>query len=365
MVAQESKALRLAIDSSPLWDIDLEIRRPFFKAMRRKMLRDNDDEVVEIPTLSPENEKLCKTVWAQVMMLDGKTEPFIISVAFFQAAAAYVRNPEKENDSFCRYFITVLQRARAGEAVSEKQELLHISRESARKVRIALDYMSKYDLTENMVMQDQELLKIVAHAAGIGTKLLYDSLCNKNILISLDGEEDGDDTRKIQIGDPGQDIEGIFDNVQAFPLLHEAVMIMNLEEKEKYRTRAMYYWSPQILGYIRADEQPNIQERKARCADIRPMEKDGILWDVLLSRGYVGYTIREPLYQGMGPDNSSEIRAAALNPLVDPINRRPENDLTVANYLGKDNTTISKHNKKIREQFEELMKRNHCLNKSK
>ena len=214
-------------------------------------------------------------------------------------------------------------------------------------------------------MQDQELLKIVAHAAGIGTKLLYDSLCNKNILISLDGEEDGEDTRKIQIGDPGQDIEEIFDNDQAFPLLHEAVMVMNLEEKEKYRTRAMYYWSPQILGYIRADEQPNIQERKARCADIRPMEKDGILWDVLLSRGYVGYTIREPLYQGMGPDNSSEIRAAALNPLVDPINRRPENDLTVANYLGKDNTTISKHNKKIREQFEELMKRNHCLNKSK
>jgi len=86
---------------------------------------------------------------------------------------------------------------------------------------------------------------------------------------------------------------------------------------------------------------------------------------MLLSRGYVGYTIREPLYQGMGPDNSSEIRAAALNPLVDPINRRPENDLTVANYLGKDNTTISKHNKKIREQFEEIMKRNHCLKKSK
>lgn len=84
MVAQESKALRLAIDSSPLWDIDLEIRRPFFKAMKQKMLRDNDDEVVEIPTLSPENEKLCKTVWAQVMMLGGKTDPFIVSVAFFK-----------------------------------------------------------------------------------------------------------------------------------------------------------------------------------------------------------------------------------------------------------------------------------------
>ena len=112
MVAQESKALRLAIDSSPLWDIDLEIRRPFFKAMKQKMLRDNDDEVAEIPTLSPENEKLCKTVWAQVMMLGGKTDPFIVSVAFFQAAvfnsftfffcvdffqaaAAYVLNPEK------------------------------------------------------------------------------------------------------------------------------------------------------------------------------------------------------------------------------------------------------------------------------
>lgn len=95
-------------------------------------------------------------------------------------------------------------------------------------------------------------------------------------------------------------------------------------------------------------------ERLGRSDDLRPLERDGILWDQLILRDYVRFCVRQPLYSGEGPENPKELESAAVNPLLLPT-RRPEQDKTVAEYLGKDKGTISYHNKNLNKKFRELL----------
>ena len=139
-----------------------------------------------------------------------------------------------------------------------------------------------------------------------------------------------------------------------FPILHKAVLLMSLEEKEKTRANMVLFWSPRILGYLRKNEAPDMPERLGRCDDLRPLEWDGILWDQLVLRDYVRFCVRQPLYSGEGPENPKELESAAVNPLLLPT-RRPEQDKTVAEYLGKDKGTISYHNKNLNKKFRELL----------
>ena len=55
-------------------------------------------------------------------------------------------------------------------------------------------------------------------------------------------------------------------------------------------------------------------ERLGRSDDLRPLEKDGILWDQLILRDYVHFCVQEPLYSGEGPENPKELESAAVNP---------------------------------------------------
>ena len=131
-------------------------------------------------------------------------------------------------------------------------------------------------------------------------------------------------------------------------------LLMSLEEKEKTRANMVLFWSPRILGYLRKNEAPDMPERLGRSDDLRPLERDGILWDQLILRDYVHFCVQEPLYSGEGPENPKELESAAVNPLLLPT-RRPEQDKTVAEYLGKDKGTISYHNKNLNKKFRELL----------
>lgn len=95
-------------------------------------------------------------------------------------------------------------------------------------------------------------------------------------------------------------------------------------------------------------------ERLGRSDDLRPLERDGVLWDLLLLRDYVRFCVREPLYSGEGPENPKELESAAVNPLLLPT-RRPEQDKTVAEYLGKDKGTVSYHNQKFAKKFRGML----------
>ena len=159
----------------------------------------------------------------------------------------------------------------------------------------------------------------------------------------------------IEIVDTGLSPEdGLELKEDIFPILHKAVLLMSLEEKEKTRANMVLFWSPRILGYLRKNEAPDMPERLGRCDDLRPLEWDGILWDQLVLRDYVRFCVRQPLYSGEGPENPKELESAAVNPLLLPT-RRPEQDKTVAEYLGKDKGTISYHNKNLNKKFRELL----------
>lgn len=404
----EPENLQTAINDSPFWDVDLSIRKSFFRALLKKLnsgepgekvrealkymkaegytsaaVLENEDVKQEVakavdilpvalcealsdksivtdetPTLEPEWEEMYRTVWAQTMRLFPKQTPSTLTKAFFQAAGSYQRQPERKKDSFCAYLTTILRHIYREEAEKEKQQLVRLSKESARRVRNALEYMADMGYTIGMVLHDETLEETVAKSADIGRKLLHEALSNKDVLVSLDGSSDADDNESdIQLADESQNVETQIEEKDSpvFPLLHKVVLLMNLEEKEKYRRQSILYWSPRILGYLRNKEEPETEERLVRCDDLRPLEKDGILWDQLLLRDYVKFTVQEPLYSGKGPEDVRELEGAALNALVD-LERRPEQDQTVALYTGKDKGTIAYHKNKIEAAFLQMMR---------
>ena len=141
-----------------------------------------------------------------------------------------------------------------------------------------------------------------------------------------------DDGTGIEIVDKGASPETQVElKEDIFPILHKAVLLMSLEEKEKTRANMVLFWSPRILGYLRKNEAPDMPERLGRSDDLRPLERDGVLWDLLLL-----------------------LESAAVNPLLLPT-RRPEQDKTVAEYLGKDKGTVSYHNQKFAKKFRGLL----------
>ena len=176
---------------------------------------------------------------------------------------------------------------------------------------------------------------------------------NKDTLVSMNTERD--DGTGIEIVDKGASPETQVElKEDIFPILHKAVLLMSLEEKEKTRANMVLFWSPRILGYLRKNEAPDMPERLGRSDDLRPLERDGILWDQLILRDYVHFCVQEPLYSGEGPENPKELESAAVNPLLLPT-RRPEQDKTVAEYLGKDKGTVSYHNQKFAKMFREML----------
>ena len=231
---------------------------------------------------------------------------------------------------------------------------------NADQVRKALEYMDKMGYTENMVLHDADCRRTVAQIAGMSQKALCEALRNKITVISMNSPvgDASDDSGTTEFGNTIPDPETLggldpfTEKLQAedFPRLREAVLLMNLKEKEFTRRNTIMFWSPRILKYLRTEEKPEYENRRSNCDDLRPLERDNLLWDQLLLREFVQYTIREPLYTGKGPQDPRELLSAALNDLVNP-ERLPEQDKTVAAFLHKDKGTISSNNKKREKEF--------------
>ena len=355
---EERANLRAAIDASPLWDVDVATRKALFQPMLKKLNGREEsagDDPAEAAAVDPKLEETYKRVWAECFELFPTEDATILSMAFFQAAAAYQPDPTREKDSFCAYMQMAMRHLKAEDARKEAQSLgiMDVSKETARKVRQALDYMDRMGYTSAMVTGDPHLEKTVAQAARIGQRSLHEALLNKDTLVSINTERD--DGTGIEIVDTGLSPEdGLELKEDMFPRIHKALLLMSLEEKEKTRANMVLFWSPRILGYLRKNEAPDMPERLGRCDDLRPLEWDGILWDQLVLRDYVRFCVRQPLYSGEGPENPKELESAAVNPLLLPT-RRPEQDKTVAEYLGKDKGTISYHNKNLNKKFRELL----------
>lgn len=355
---EERANLRAAIDASPLWDVDVATRKALFQPMLKKLSGREvpaGDDPDEAAAVDPKLEETYRKLWAECFELFQAEDATVLSMAFFQAAAAYQRDPTREKDSFCAYMQTVMRHLQAEEARKEAQGLgiMDVSKETARRVRQALDYMDRMGYTSSMVTNDPQLERTVAQTAGIGQRSLHEALLNKDTLVSINtGWDDGTEIDIVDEGLPPDILQEMKEDI--FPLLHKAVLLMSLEEKEKTRANMVLFWSPYILGYLRDKEKPDIPERLGRSDDLRPLERDGILWDQLLLRDYVCFCVQEPLYSGEGPKNPKELESAAVNPLLLPT-RRPEQDKTVAEYLGKDKGTISYHNKNLNKKFRELL----------
>ena len=231
---EERANLRAAIDASPLWDVDVATRKALFQPMLKKLNGREEsagDDPAEAAAVDPKLEETYKRVWAECFELFPTEDATILSMAFFQAAAAYQPDPTREKDSFCAYMQMAMRHLKAEDARKEAQSLgiMDVSKETARKVRQALDYMDRMGYTSAMVTGDPHLEKTVAQAARIGQRSLHEALLNKDTLVSINTERD--DGTGIEIVDkgasPATQVELTED---IFPILHKAVLLMSLEE---------------------------------------------------------------------------------------------------------------------------------------
>lgn len=192
---EERANLRATIDASPLWDVDVATRKALFQPMLKKLNGREEpagDDPAEAAAVDPKLEETYKRVWAECFELFPTEDATILSMAFFQAAAAYQPDPTREKDSFCAYMQMAMRHLKAEDARKEAQSLgiMDVSKETARKVRQALDYMDRMGYTSAMVTGDPHLEKTVAQAARIGQRSLHEALLNKDTLVSINTERD-------------------------------------------------------------------------------------------------------------------------------------------------------------------------------
>ena len=164
---EERANLRATIDASPLWDVDVATRKALFQPMLKKLNGREEpagDDPAEAAAVDPKLEETYKRVWAECFELFPTEDATILSMAFFQAAAAYQPDPTREKDSFCAYMQMTMRHLKAEDARKEAQSLgiMDVSKETARKVRQALDYMDRMGYTSAMVTGDPHLEKTVA-----------------------------------------------------------------------------------------------------------------------------------------------------------------------------------------------------------
>lgn len=360
--------LRRRIDGSSFWDVDITIRKAISQELltKYKAIRALEEGRNPPPQEQPSTEEVAaeykdsfRTLWGQSMELYHKvgkkyTDAEALTLAFFKSVDAYTRKPNDPNDSFCSYLGTVLGRYQLEADREDNEKISQVGRETARKIKKAKEYIDNCGYTISMLLKDPALEKAVAVYAHIGVKTLHEELQKVIEISSLDQSEGEENGRPLSAYIPAGDksTEELFEekeerlNKGAFPKLHSFILLMDLQTKGRYFNEMGPFWSGAMLRYLRLHEKAGQQElRLDRCEDIRPLEEEGLLWDQLLLRSYVQYTIQEPLYSGEGPANPKELESAALNPLVDP-NRKPHLDKTVAAFLARDKSTLSTRRRK-------------------
>lgn len=82
--------------------------------------------------------------------------------------------------------------------------------------------------------------------------------------------------------------------------LHRGIGLMNLQQKEKYGKTAGPLWSSVLMGFLRnndaLDPAEDAPARLANCDDLRPLEQDNCLWDILLLHRYVELRFSRPMH---------------------------------------------------------------------
>ena len=123
--------------------------------------------------------------------------------------------------------------------------------------------------------------------------------------------------------------------------LHRGIGLMNLQQKEKYGKTAGPLWSSVLMGFLRnndaLDPAEDAPARLANCDDLRPLEQDNCLWDILLLHRYVEFTVQPPYAP-------KALECAAVHALLE-LGRNPAQDKTVAEFLGVSKAAVSQRRK--------------------
>ena len=123
--------------------------------------------------------------------------------------------------------------------------------------------------------------------------------------------------------------------------LHRGIGLMNLQQKEKYGKSSGPLWSSVLMGFLRnndaLDPAEDAPARLANCDDLRPLEQDNCLWDILLLHRYVEFTVQPPYAP-------KALECAAVHALLEP-GRNPAQDKTVAEFLGVSKAAVSQRRK--------------------
>lgn len=281
------------------------------------------------------------------------TDNVVFCTIFTRVFTSYQPNPAKPGQTFSVYLRSAVKHEQARFHATDTDTPRRFGRETYRKVKTALEYMAKADLSMGRVCSDPELLETVAAVAEIGSRTLRTALQESQALIRLDATEEGDG--QIDLPDPTQEDFALqLERQHTFSLLHRGISLMTLKAKEDFGDRFGTLFSSSLLGVLRCDDKvspaENAPDRLAACDEFRPMEKDNCLWDILLMRSYVDFTICPPHKE----HTMDELPCAAMNPLCSP-ERLPHQDKTVAEFLGVSKAAVSQRKRTMTARLRALL----------
>ena len=306
------------IDASPLLQLPPE---------QRKKLHDANDERF-------------RAFWAECFLTTqapGRGEETWNSADFCKAFLdAFDFWEPKPGQTFSMYLRTAVRHAQAHDQQQEEMAVTGFGRETNRKIKKALEYMEKNGITESMLCRDPEKEQVIADIVGVGVKTLRKALRNKQSVLSLDDTGGEDSALGDRVASQEKSVEEQVE--QSREML---AWLMNLQQKEKYCKTSGPLWSSVLMGFLRnndaLDPAEDAPARLANCDDLRPLEQDNCLWDILLLHRYVEFTVQPPY-------TPKALECAAVHALLEP-GRNPAQDKTVAEFLGVSKAAVSQRRK--------------------
>ena len=285
-------------------------------------------------------------------------DPEAFYTAFRRAFVAW--NPEKAGDrTFEKYLSAAFSHQNARAQIEDKESVTPYGRDTERKFKDALEYMTDLAYQAADILHDPELAKEVAGHAGLGVETLRERLKIKEDVLSLDAVNEEDSSMMDCLGQLDKGLEqagGGMENL--LPCLRKQLRWGTLKDKEDYAKKYGLMWSVSLLGFLRNDDKllperpddgygrmtPEEADRVSRldhCEDLRPLEEENCLWNVVLRRSYVDKTICPPHAE----NTPQELEHAALNALLDPA-MLPGQDMTAAKLEGVTKSAISQQRAK-------------------
>lgn len=174
------------IDASPLLQLPPE---------QRKALHETGDEQF-------------RTLWgdcfAAALTLGQPVDGGDFCRIFLNAFDFWVPKP---GQTFSAYLRSALKHQNAHDAQQEQMAVTGFGRETNRKIKNALAYMAKNQITEEKLCHDPEKEQLVADIAGVGVKTLREALRNKQSILSLDGTDGEETALETRVAAPAQSVE--------------------------------------------------------------------------------------------------------------------------------------------------------------